>query len=69
MLCVKPDPCTWFTRNPNGQCLDEVLERLASGNASQRRNAVDVISELIHISSNSVTALSHSMWYGTSFDR
>lgn len=48
--------------NPNGQCLDEVLERLASGNASQRRNAVDVISELIHISSNSVTALSHSMW-------
>ena len=68
MLCVKPDPYAWFTRSPDGQCLEEVLKRLASGNALQRRNAVDVISEIIHLSSNSVTVLSHSMWYGTTFD-
>ncbi|KAA8517047.1 hypothetical protein F0562_017135 [Nyssa sinensis] len=31
-------------------CLEEVLKRLASGSVLQRRNAVDVISELIRIS-------------------
>lgn len=68
MLCVKPDPCTWFTRSPDGQCIEEVLRRLASGNAPQRRNAIDVISEIIHRPSSSVTLLSPSMWYGTAFD-
>lgn len=44
------------------ECLQEVLKRLASGNVIQRRNAVDVISELICISSNSVNVLSQMMW-------
>ncbi|CAK9169071.1 unnamed protein product, partial [Ilex paraguariensis] len=43
-------------------CLQEILKRLASGNVSQRRNAVDVISELILISLDSVNLDSHLMW-------
>ncbi|KAJ8435074.1 LOW QUALITY PROTEIN: hypothetical protein Cgig2_032965 [Carnegiea gigantea] len=34
-------------------CLKEILKRLACGNVTKRRNAVDVISKLIRISSNS----------------
>ncbi|KAK9291087.1 hypothetical protein L1049_009274 [Liquidambar formosana] len=46
----------------NSQCLEEVLKRLGNGNVPQRRNAVDVISELIHISSDTANVLSQSMW-------
>ncbi|XP_028059845.1 uncharacterized protein LOC114263496 isoform X1 [Camellia sinensis] len=43
--------CSISTDN---QCLKEVLQRLASGAVLQRRNAIDVISELFHISPDSV---------------
>ncbi|KAM7263746.1 hypothetical protein ACFE04_001429 [Oxalis oulophora] len=43
-------------------CLKEVLIRLASGNASQRRNAIDVVSEIVRISSNSVCVNTHVAW-------
>ncbi|KAI5682940.1 hypothetical protein M9H77_04168 [Catharanthus roseus] len=43
-------------------CLKEVLKRLISGNGSQKMNAVDVISDLINISAESVTSLSPQMW-------
>ncbi|XWS56252.1 hypothetical protein CRYUN_Cryun09bG0070000 [Craigia yunnanensis] len=48
--------------NADGHCLEEVLKRLASGNAIQRRNAFDVISELIHISTDSSNKACHSNW-------
>ncbi|KAJ4706438.1 putative ARM repeat superfamily protein [Melia azedarach] len=41
-------------------CLQEVFKRLASGNAVQRRNALDVVSELI--SSHSTNAHSNLAW-------
>ncbi|KHN26335.1 hypothetical protein GLYMA_19G141900v4 [Glycine max] len=44
------------------QCLMEVLKRLASGNISQRRNAMDVISEVLHISSKSQNLMPSSAW-------
>ncbi|GMP97065.1 hypothetical protein CsSME_00045462 [Camellia sinensis var. sinensis] len=43
--------CSISTDN---QCLEEVLQRLASGAVLWRRNAIDVISELFHISPDSV---------------
>ncbi|KAF5938251.1 hypothetical protein HYC85_025757 [Camellia sinensis] len=43
-----------FDRSTDNQCLKEVLQRLASGAVLQRRNAIDVISELFHISPDSV---------------
>ncbi|GLT96071.1 hypothetical protein SLE2022_137200 [Rubroshorea leprosula] len=43
-------------------CLKEVLKRLASGNVFQRRNAADVISELIHISTDSICGLTPLTW-------
>ncbi|PON49241.1 Coatomer beta subunit [Parasponia andersonii] len=46
-------------------CLQEVLKRLASEIVVQRKNAVEVISELIRISSDSTTALSLSSWYNS----
>ncbi|KAK6244141.1 hypothetical protein QUC31_010550 [Theobroma cacao] len=46
----------------DGHCLEEVLKRLASGNAIQRRNAFDVISELIHILTDAAHLVSHSAW-------
>uniref|UniRef100_A0A2N9IX14 Uncharacterized protein n=1 Tax=Fagus sylvatica TaxID=28930 RepID=A0A2N9IX14_FAGSY len=46
----------------DSQCIQEVLKRIASGNVLQRRNAVDVISELICISSDSINELSHLAW-------
>ncbi|KAK2995775.1 hypothetical protein RJ640_010751 [Escallonia rubra] len=46
----------------DSQCLEEVLKRLATGNVLQRRNAIDVISEYICISIDSVAALTHSTW-------
>ncbi|KAI7743189.1 hypothetical protein M8C21_012206 [Ambrosia artemisiifolia] len=43
-------------------CLDQILKHLASENINQRRNALDVISEVINISSYSPSTLSHSVW-------
>ncbi|KAM1482947.1 hypothetical protein TB2_034461 [Malus domestica] len=37
----------------DNHCIKEVLERLACGNVQQRRNALDVVSELIRMSSDS----------------
>ncbi|XP_065618285.1 uncharacterized protein LOC112025718 [Quercus suber] len=46
----------------DSRCIQEVLKRIASGNVLQRRNAVDVISELICKSSDSIDELSHLAW-------
>ncbi|XP_045793361.1 uncharacterized protein LOC123888366 isoform X3 [Trifolium pratense] len=46
-------------------CLMEVLKRLASENISQRRNAMDVIAEILHISLASKKPLPHSAWQET----
>ncbi|MCL7036267.1 hypothetical protein MKW94_009830 [Papaver nudicaule] len=45
------------SRNVDSECLQEVFTRLTSGNSLQRRNAMDVISELVHVSSGSENAL------------
>ncbi|PPS10712.1 hypothetical protein GOBAR_AA09920 [Gossypium barbadense] len=46
----------------DGHCLEEVLKRLDSGNAIKRRNAFDVISELVQISKDSSHKAHHSTW-------
>ncbi|KAH6818792.1 hypothetical protein C2S51_002395 [Perilla frutescens var. frutescens] len=46
----------------NGKCLYEVLKRIFSKNVVQRRNAVDVVTDLIHITSGSVDTLSEEEW-------
>ncbi|XP_048236035.1 uncharacterized protein LOC8278946 isoform X2 [Ricinus communis] len=46
----------------DSNCLKQVLQRLASGNALQRRNAMDVVSQLVCMSSASVNKLSHVSW-------
>ncbi|XP_074378983.1 uncharacterized protein LOC141720455 isoform X2 [Apium graveolens] len=46
----------------NSNCLKDVLERLAAGTFLQRKNAIDVISELIHMSLDSVADLSQLPW-------
>lgn len=56
----------WLNRSADGHCLKEVLERFTSGNIIQRRNAVDVISELISISSQTDSTNSHLAWYKAS---
>ncbi|KAI3679664.1 hypothetical protein L2E82_51062 [Cichorium intybus] len=43
-------------------CLEEILKRLGNENIAQRRNALDVVSEVILISSNSEATLSNSVW-------
>ncbi|KAI3811705.1 hypothetical protein L1987_21434 [Smallanthus sonchifolius] len=43
-------------------CLEQILKRLTSENINQRRNALDVISEVINILSDSPSTLSHSVW-------
>ncbi|XP_059646314.1 uncharacterized protein LOC132292139 isoform X2 [Cornus florida] len=40
----------YCSMSSGSRCLQEVLKRLSSGNILQRKNAVDVISELIHLS-------------------
>ncbi|KAK6124641.1 hypothetical protein DH2020_041613 [Rehmannia glutinosa] len=42
------------------KCLNEVLKRIDSKNVAQRRNAVDFVADLIHISSGSVNALTEA---------
>ncbi|CAL5193475.1 unnamed protein product [Lathyrus oleraceus] len=49
----------------DNMCLMEVLKRLASENISQRRNAMDVIAEILHISSESKKSLPYSAWQET----
>ncbi|KAF6172889.1 hypothetical protein GIB67_035443 [Kingdonia uniflora] len=44
--------------NADGRCLKLIFERLASGNFLQRRNAIDVVSEIIRISSDTVGLVS-----------
>ncbi|XP_038720849.1 uncharacterized protein LOC120013189 isoform X2 [Tripterygium wilfordii] len=43
-------------------CLQQVLMRIASGNDIQRMNAMDVLSELIHIALHSANDSSHLAW-------
>lgn len=58
----------WFLRSTDGQCLKEVLERLARGNNLQQRNAIDVISELVQISLKSADGLPHLAWYKDGYE-
>ena len=53
----------WINRSTDYWCLKEILKRLACGNVTQRRNAADVISELIHISVKSTKVVSGPFWY------
>ncbi|XP_061373685.1 uncharacterized protein LOC133316013 isoform X2 [Gastrolobium bilobum] len=52
----------YCSMSKDDKCLMAILKRLASGNISQRRNAMDVISEIFHISSGSQKLLPHSAW-------
>ncbi|CAK7342514.1 unnamed protein product [Dovyalis caffra] len=52
----------YCSMSTDSNCLKQVLRRLASGNALHRRNAIDVISELVSISSNSANKISHFAW-------
>ncbi|OUZ99900.1 hypothetical protein BVC80_9069g4 [Macleaya cordata] len=47
----------YCSTNTDCQCLQEVFNRLASGNPLQRRNAIDVISELVRVSSDAGNSL------------
>lgn len=44
------------------KCLNEVLMRIHSKNVAQRRNAVDVVADLIHITSGLADTLSQAEW-------
>ncbi|KAL0339636.1 UNVERIFIED_CONTAM: hypothetical protein Sradi_4480400 [Sesamum radiatum] len=46
----------------DSKCLYEVLNRTDSKNVAERRNAVDIVADLILISSVSVNALSQAAW-------
>ncbi|KAJ4980188.1 hypothetical protein NE237_010968 [Protea cynaroides] len=48
--------------NRDGQCLQDVLKRITFRKPSQRRNALNVISELIQMSLESKDLLSPPMW-------
>lgn len=54
-----------LTRSKDRQCLQEVLKRVASEIVEQRKNAIEVISEIIRISSDSTTVFSQSSWYNS----
>ncbi|XP_010257323.1 PREDICTED: uncharacterized protein LOC104597470 isoform X2 [Nelumbo nucifera] len=62
VVMLTAECCSMFAKSGDGWCVQEVLKRLVSGNISQRQNAMNVVSELIHISLDSVNLLSHSMW-------
>ncbi|XP_073132125.1 uncharacterized protein [Henckelia pumila] len=51
----------YCSRCSNSNCLQEVLKRIDSKNVAQRRNAFDVIADIVHIS-GSDSALSRAMW-------
>ncbi|KAK6124646.1 hypothetical protein DH2020_041610 [Rehmannia glutinosa] len=46
----------------DSKCLYEVLKHIDSKNVAQRRNAVDFVADLIHMSSGSVNALTEATW-------
>lgn len=52
----------YCSRCSNSNCLQEVLKRIDSKNVSQRRNAFDVVTDIIHMSSGSDSTLSRAMW-------
>lgn len=52
----------YCSKSSDAQCLEEILKRLISGNVSQKRNAVDFISDLIHMSNESDTVLPPPIW-------
>ncbi|XP_071717854.1 uncharacterized protein [Rutidosis leptorrhynchoides] len=52
----------YFSMSLDTYCIEEILRRLASESIDQRRKALDVISEVINISSNKTSTLSHSIW-------
>ena len=56
-----------FSRSADVHCLGEILKRLAGDDIAQKRNALDVVSEIINISSDS-SRLSHSVWYATYYN-
>ncbi|KAL0383567.1 UNVERIFIED_CONTAM: hypothetical protein Scaly_0644000 [Sesamum calycinum] len=53
----------------DSKCLYEVLNRTDSKNVAQRRNAVDIVADLIRISSVSVNALSQAAWTNEYFSK
>ncbi|KAI6696746.1 hypothetical protein NL676_016865 [Syzygium grande] len=54
----------YCSMNSENHCVKEVIDRLACGNTVQRRNAIDVICELISISSKTASGLPHLKWEG-----
>ncbi|KAL8041485.1 hypothetical protein ABFS82_10G166000 [Erythranthe guttata] len=46
----------------DSECLNEVLKRIGSKNVAQRRNAIDVLSDLIHVSTGSTNTLPQASW-------
>ncbi|KAL7138505.1 hypothetical protein ABFS83_10G168700 [Erythranthe nasuta] len=46
----------------DSECLNEVLKRIVSKNVAQRRNAIDFLSDLIHLSSGSTNTLPQACW-------
>lgn len=52
-----------FIRSRDNQFLLEVFKRFDSDSIMQRRNAIDVISEIVQMSSNTRNLLTQSAWY------
>ncbi|KAI4348718.1 hypothetical protein L6164_009405 [Bauhinia variegata] len=52
----------YWSMSHDNKCLKEVLKRLASGNDWQRRNAINVISEVVHMLLDSQTLSPHFDW-------
>ncbi|KAL3819820.1 hypothetical protein ACJIZ3_005725 [Penstemon smallii] len=46
----------------DSKCLHEVLKRIDSKNVAQRRNAVDVVANLVYVSSGSDNGLPQAIW-------
>ncbi|XP_073287340.1 uncharacterized protein [Primulina huaijiensis] len=52
----------YCSRCSNSNCLQEVLKRIDSKNVAQRRNAFDVVTDIVHMSSGSDSTLSRTTW-------
>ncbi|KZV50268.1 hypothetical protein F511_23254 [Dorcoceras hygrometricum] len=52
----------YCSRHSNSNCLQEVLKRFDSKSVAQRRNAFDVVADIVHMSSGSDCSLSRAMW-------
>ncbi|KAK4256149.1 hypothetical protein QN277_009054 [Acacia crassicarpa] len=61
-LADKKDSEDETGRSEDDKCFKEVLKRLPSGNIPQRRNAIDVISEVIDIPTDSQKSTLLSTW-------